>query len=197
MKLSWKVLFLTLLTVSTLLSVLIGFFVATKFPNNDIIEFAFTIIVTFCTILSYTIRKFLFTFNRLALIFSGMFSGVLLNALLSTRFIAKPEVFSPIIFSEMIIIIVMGIKYSNLTIRNELALIFIGFSLGSLLSAGISFFQNLQAWYSLLPQLQEIQGAKIEVDASLIIDFLKSIFLSALFNVLEKVTKIPKSIKII
>jgi hypothetical protein len=148
-------------------------------------------------------------------IFIGFVGGFLLNSMLSANYLAsftkwliqtntgtfnlidfaKDRVF--ILFAVVLVLtvllVVIDIPMSNITKTEKLILIFFGFSVVSLILAGINFMSQLISWLSLLP-VAEHWGNRVSFDSSVIMDIIKSLFLAGLFNVLERIARMSREI---
>jgi len=146
-------------------------------------------------------------------IFLGFIGGFLLNSMLSAKYLAsftewliqtntgtfnvinfiKDSVVILFIIILLLIVLIVQIPLSNITKTEKIICIFFGFSVVSLILAGINFMSQTIDWLYLLP-VAEHWGDRISFDSSVIMDIIKSLFLAGLFNVLEKITRMRREI---
>lgn len=122
---------------------------------------------------------------------AGIYIGFFANISLSTGFVSKPSYIFIIISSLIISFLFWKIftLHKDINPPEKLVFVFLGCWVASLFLALLGFSQGLIQWLSLLPQQERI-GGHIQVEASVIINILKSLFLSSVFNVLERIMRI-------
>ena len=141
-------------------------------------------------------------------IFLGFIGGLLLNSMLSAKYLAsftywliqtntgafnifdfiKDSVFIAFMSIFFLIIMIVHIQLKNITKTEKIIYIFFGFSVISLILASINFMNQTINWLHLLP-VAEHWGDRVSFDSSVIVDIIKSLFLAGLFNVLEKIAR--------
>jgi hypothetical protein len=183
-----EVLFFTGVTIA--IAFLAEYYVLAPKGLTEIFLFIFGICIFLGT---YFWKEEMFILWSVYLTIAGTFIGGLLNITLSTEFLSEPS----IIFLLVHLFIICILLWASFTLRKDiswikkLGFVFLGCWIISLVFALSGFIKILIQWLSLLPS-QEMTGGHIQVEASVIINILKSLFLSGLFNVLERVMRLSK-----
>jgi len=116
----------------------------------------------------------------------GAYGGLFLNITLSTGFLSSPNfVYLAVgLFATSCLLWATFKTRQGVGWHEKLPLVFMGFWISSLALSLTGFATALNQWLSLLPQ-----QSQINVEASAIINVLKSLFLASLFNMLERITR--------
>jgi hypothetical protein len=141
----------------------------------------------------------------------GFVGGVLLNNILSASYLAdftewliqtntgafnynfQNNLFISLLVVVVIILIFVLVPLKSISRIERAILIFFGFWVGSLILAGINFTSLLNDYLHLLPVATH-WGDQVRIDAGIIVDVLKSLFLAGLFNVLERIARMRREI---
>jgi len=139
-------------------------------------------------------REEISVFWSLLLISAGILIGSVLNISLSTEFLAEPSVILLLVGVFNLCILLWG----SFTLRKDISwvekskFVFMGCSIISLVFAFLGFRRIIMDWLSLLPLQIVLPSGQMRIKADVIVNILKSLFLSSLFNVMERITRIPK-----
>ncbi len=128
--------------------------------------------------------------EKLMLLSFGFLIGFALNLTLSTQFLSHPSIL--LLTSEMFMILVFVwanvVSLKGTEWREDFSFFFLGAGIISLVLAFLNFMQIIQQWLPLVPQ-QEMIGGHISVEASSVVNILKSLFLTSLFSVGERLVR--------
>jgi len=143
-------------------------------------------------LITYFLREEISVFWSLVQIGAGIWIGGILNTTLSTDFLSQPS----IIFLLVGAFNVCLLLWTSFTLRKDinwvkkLGFVFMGCWIISLVFALLGFIKILMEWLSFLPLEIVLPSGQMRIKASVVVNILKSLFLSSLFNVSERITRI-------
>jgi hypothetical protein len=153
-----------------------------------ITDILLTVMGLFILFLTYIRKRLVEPFLQGLLVLGGISLAFVLNLSLSAEFLAEPMIsilLTRLFFTSMMLF--FGISYKeDLELHKRLSYVFLGTSLTSSIFALLVFSSLVGEW---LP-IHEVVGATVRV--SLVVNILKSLLLSGLFALFERLTGFVK-----